>query len=240
MGRAAAELFAEKGAKVVIGGRRKAQGEQIAESIRQGGGQSIFIQTDVAEADQVENLVQQTIATFRKIDILFNNAGIHNPGHHDPHDEDLNIYDHVLNVNLKGAFLCTKYVVPPMTENNGGSIINNSSVLDSRATDSSSTSYHVSKGGLAMLTKKSALSYAKFNIRVNSIQPGAIATEMSGIPWNDLENSTVIGSRRELQPLHRMGHPYDVAYAALFFASDESAFVTGATLLVDGGASARF
>ena len=91
-----------------------------------------------------------------------------------------------------------------------------------------------------MLTKKSALSYAKFNIRVNSIQPSAIATEMSGIPWDDLENSTVISSRKELQPLHRMGHPYDVAYAALFFASDESAFVTGATLLVDGGASVKY
>ena len=91
-----------------------------------------------------------------------------------------------------------------------------------------------------MLTKKSALSYAKFNIRVNSIQPGAIATEMSGIPWDDLENSTVINSRKELQPLYRMGHPYDVAYAALFFASEESAFVTGATLLVDGGASVKY
>ena len=107
MGRASAELFAEKGAKVVIGGRRKAQEEWIAESIRQGGGQSIFIQTDVREAEQVENLVQQTISTFRKIDILFNNAGIHNHGPGDPHDEDINIYDHVLNVNLKGAFLCT-------------------------------------------------------------------------------------------------------------------------------------
>ena len=107
MGRASAELFAEKGATVVIGGRRKAQGERIAESIRQGGGQSIFIQTDVGEAEQVENLVQQTISTFRKIDILFNNAGIHNHGPGDPHDEDINIYDHVLNVNLKGAFLCT-------------------------------------------------------------------------------------------------------------------------------------
>ena len=119
MGRASAELIAEKGAKVVIGGRRKAQGEWIAESIRQGGGQSIFIQTDVGEAEQVENLVQQTISTFRKIDILFNNAGIHNHGPGDPHDEDINIYDHVLNVNLKGAFLCTKYVVPPMIKNNG-------------------------------------------------------------------------------------------------------------------------
>ena len=107
MGRASAGLFAEKGAKIVIGGRRKAQGEWIAESIRQGGGQSIFIQTDVGEAEQVENLVQQTISTFRKIDILFNNAGIHNHGPGDPHDEDINIYDHVLNVNLKGAFLCT-------------------------------------------------------------------------------------------------------------------------------------
>ena len=143
-------------------------------------------------------------------------------------------------MNLKGAFLCIKYVVPPIIGNNGGSIINNSSVLDSRSTDSSSTSYHVSEGRLTMLRKKSSLSYAKFNIRVTNIQPSAIATEMSGTPWNDLRNSTVIGGRKKIQPLHRMGHPYDVAYAALFFASDESAFVTGATLLVGGGSSAKF
>ena len=136
--------------------------------------------------------MQQTIVTFTEIDILFNNVGMHDPGYHDPHDEDLNIYDHVLNVNLKGDSLCTKYMVPQMIENKGGSIINNSSVLDSSATDSPSGSYHVSKGGLAILTKKPALSYAKFNMRVNSIQHAAIATEMSGIPWNDLENSTII------------------------------------------------
>ena len=91
-----------------------------------------------------------------------------------------------------------------------------------------------------MLTKKAALSYAKHNIRVNSIQPGAIATEMSNVSWDDLETESVIEHRRKFQPLDKMGHPIDVAYAALYFASDESAFVTGASLLVDGGSSASF
>ena len=152
----------------------------------------------------------------------------------------IEIFESVIDVNLKGAFLCTKYAVPYMIENGQGSIINNSSVLDSRAANSSSTSYHVSKGGLAMLTKKSALAYAKYNIRVNTIHPGAIATEMSGINWDELTEESVIKKRSGIQPLQKMGHPYDVGYAALYFASDESGFVTGSTLLVDGGMSAVY
>ena len=127
-----------------------------------------------------------------------------------------------------------------MVQGGGGSIINNSSVLDSRANSSSSTSSHVSNGGLAMLTKKSAVSYAKYNIRINSVQPGSIATEMAGIDWDQLRDESLINSREKLQPIQRMGHPIDVAYAALYFASDESNFVTGASLLVDGGTSAVY
>ena len=164
-----------------------------------------------------------------------NNKGVSRP---DQESEDQ--WDALMNVNLKSAYLFIKYVAPVMRENGGGSIINNSSVLDSLVADSSSTSYHVSKGGLKMLTKKCAVAYASDNIRCNSIQPGAIATEMSLVPWDNLEDPDVIQGRERMQPLVRMGHPNDVAFAALYFASDESAFVTGAELLVDGGQSVKY
>ena len=240
MGRAAAELFASEGAKVAIAGRRIVKGEMVVNRIRDNGGSAMFIQADVSITQDVITMVDKTIGHYETIDVLFNNAGINNSGDGDPHNEDESVFDEVMGINIKGAFLCTKYVVPHMMNRGGGSIINNSSVLDTRANSSSSTSYHVSKGGMAMLTKKSALSYAKYNIRVNSVQPGAIATEMAGIDWDDLQDTELINNRRKLQPLERMGHPMDVAYAALYFASDESNFVTGSSLFVDGGTSAVY
>ena len=240
MGRAAAELFVKEGCKVIIAGRREKTGEQVASKIKANGGEAIFFRADVSEKDQVQNLVDSSIDIYKKIDILFNNAGINRHDNGGPHTEDEDTFDQVMGVNLKGAFLCTKYVVPIMIENEGGSIINNSSVLDTRVTRGSSTSYHVSKGGLAILTKKTAIEYAQYNIRANAIQPGAIATEMSGITWEELDDPDIINRRKRIQPLKRMGHPMDVAYAALYLASDEAAFVTGASILVDGGTSALY
>ena len=238
MGRGAAEIFAREGCSVSLAGRRKSVGESVASQIRENGGSATFIQADVSISKQVENLIDETINCYGEINILFNNAGINNHVRGNPDEEDEEEFDKVISVNLKGAFLCTKFVVPKMIEIGGGSIINNSSVLDAAATHTSSTSYHLSKGGMAMLTKKTCIAYAKYNIRVNTIQPGAIATEMSKINWDDLENHDIISSRKDIQPLHLMGHPYDVGYAALYFASDESKFVTGSSLLVDGGMSA--
>ena len=238
MGRATAELFALQGCKVVIAGRRETLGTQIANNIKNNGADCIFVSTDVSVSQDVQNLMQQTVDTFGKIDILFNNAGINNHAQTDPHEEEEDFFDSVISINLKGAFLCIKYAAANMIQSNSGSIINNSSVLDFRAADNSSTSYHMSIGGMSMLTKKASLSYAKYNIRVNSIQPGAIATEMSGVNWDELSNEDISDSRKKIQPLQRMGLPMDVAYAALYFASDESSFVTGSSLLVDGGMSA--
>ena len=127
-----------------------------------------------------------------------------------------------------------------MRKAGGGSIINNSSVNDSQAGAASTTSYHASKGGVTALTKKAAVVYAAENIRVNAVNPGPIATEMVDIPWDKLSDPDTIETRLRLQPMRRMGHPMDVAYAALYFASDESAFVTGATLIIDGGQAAAY
>ena len=240
MGRAASILFAREGAKVVIAGRREHEGGIVVDEILKEGGQAFFVKTDVSIESDVQRLIEKTVSEFEKIDVLFNNAGVNSKGEGEVHNESVETLTNIIDVNVKGTFFCIKYVVPHMIKNGGGSIINNSSVLDSQAIKGASTSYAMSKGGVAMLTKKSAVDYAEFNIRVNSIQPGAIATEMSGIPWDDLSDQSIIEKRKKIQPLNRMGHPFDIAYAALYFASDESAFVTGSTLLVDGGTSASF
>jgi NAD(P)-dependent dehydrogenase (short-subunit alcohol dehydrogenase family) len=147
MGKAAAELFASEGCIVVIAGRRENLGIQVASEIKHDQGECIFVNPDVSVSSDVQKLVNITMDKFGKIDILFNNAGINNPSQQDPHQEDATIFESVLDVNLKGAFLCIKYTVGHMITTRSGSIINNSSVLDTRATDSSSTSYHVSRGG---------------------------------------------------------------------------------------------
>ena len=239
MGRASSVLFAQEGAKVVVAGRREKEGNLVVDEILEEEN-AIFVKTDVSIEADVQNLIEMTILKFGKIDVLFNNAGVNSREKGEVHNENIETLNNIIDVNVKGTFLCIKYVIPHMIKNGGGSIINNSSVLDSQAIKGTSTAYHMSKGGVAMLTKKSAVDYAEFNIRVNSIQPGAIATEMSSVPWNNLNDESIIAKRKKLQPLNRMGHPVDIAYAALYFASDESVFVTGSTLLVDGGTSASF
>lgn len=240
MGRAAAELFATEGARVVMVGRRQAQGEEVAADIRANGGDAVFVRADVSVEDDVRQAVQAAVDKFGKLDVLLNNAGINQTTRSRPDEESTESWDQIMGVNLRGAFFCIKYAVPEMRKAGGGSIINTSSVLDRQADDHSAASYHASKGGLTALTLKCAVVYAEDNIRANCIQPGAIATEMSRVNWDELDDPELIERRSKPQPLKRMGHPMDVAYAALYFASDESAFVTGATLLVDGGQSASY
>jgi len=240
MGRAAAELFAAEGAKVVMLGRRQAQGEEVAGVITANGGDAIFVRADISVEDDVRRAVEAAVGKYGKLDVLFNNAGINKTAQGRPDEEPTDSWDQIMGVNLRGAYFCIKNAVPEMRKAGGGSIINNSSVLDSQADDNSAASYHASKGGLTALTLKCAVVYAEDNIRANCIQPGAIATEMSRITWDNLDDPDLIERRSKAQPLKRMGHPMDVAYAALYFASDESAFVTGATLLVDGGQSASY
>ena len=240
MGRAAAELFAQEGARVVMCGRREEMGQEIVELIKGRGGEATFVTADVSNTEDVKRVIETAVDTYGKLDVLFNNAGIDSGLMDDPTQESEEDWDRVIDVNLKGTFLCTKYAVLEMRKAGGGSIINNSSVNDSQAGFAATTSYHASKGGVTALTKKAAVAYAADNIRVNALNPGVIATEMADIPWDKLSDPDATEWLQRLQPLHRMGHPMDVAYAALYFASDESAFVTGATLIIDGGQAARY
>ncbi len=240
MGRAAAELFALEGAKVVMCGRRESLGQEILGVIKGRGGEATFVTADVSKTEDVKRVIKAAVDTYGRLDVLFNNAGIDSGLMDDPTQESEEDWDRVIDVNLKGTFLGIKYAVPEMRKVGGGSIINNSSVNDTQAGVASTISYHASKGGVTALTKKAAVVHAADNIRVNAVNPGPIATEMVDIPWDKLTDPDTIETRLRLQPLRRMGHPMDVAYAALYFASDESAFVTGATLIIDGGQAAAY
>ena len=240
MGKATAILFAKEGAKVVICGRRSDLGEQIAKGIRNENGNAVFIKADVSKEKDVQELIQHSVSKFSKIDVLFNNAGINEKKMSIITDETKSSWDKILNVNLSGMFLMIKYVIPEMVKVGKGSIINNSSVLSFQANKVPSTSYHASKGAVTSLTKKVAIDYAQNKIRVNAIHPGSIATEMTGVDWNNLDESNVIGDFKQKQPLPHMGPPIDISYAALYLASDESSFVTGTTLTVDGGQSSFY
>ena len=240
MGRAAAELFAREGAKVVLCGRRESLGQEIVDLIKGRGGEATFVTADVAKAEDVKRVVDTAVGAYGKLDVLFNNAGINEHASGDPDKESEEAWDRIIDTNLKGTFLGIKYAIPEMRKAGGGSIINNSSVNDVQADMVSMSSYHASKGGVTALTKKAAVQHAVDNIRVNAVNPGPIATEMVDISWDMFTDPDIVEERKTKQPLARMGHPMDVAYAALYFASDESAFVTGATLLIDGGQSAAY
>ena len=240
MGKATANVFAKEGAKVVICGRRLDLGQEIVQGIKNGNGDAIFIAADVSNESDVKELVHHSISKYSKIDVLFNNAGINEKQMSKITDETKSSWDKIFDVNLNGMFLMIKHVLPEMIKAGRGSIINNSSVLSFQANKVPSTSYHASKGAVTSMTRKIAIDYAQSNIRINAIHPGSIATEMTGVEWKNLKQSEVIGDFKKKQPLPRMGHPIDIAYAALYLASDESAFVTGTTLTVDGGQSSFY
>ncbi|MEM4259288.1 MAG: glucose 1-dehydrogenase [Candidatus Pacearchaeota archaeon] len=237
IGKATALLFAREGARVVIGARDAEAGRIVVDEIKKTGGKAVFVKTDVSKETEVKNLVDFAVKLFGKIDIMFNNAGIEltKPVTETTSEE----LDNVLNVNLKGVFYGCKHVIPHMMKNGGGSIINSASVAGIIGSPNLAA-YSASKGGVVSLTKEIAIDYSKNNIRVNCICPGAIDTPMvrrfverSPYPEKVLEDLA------RMHPLGRIGKPEEIANAVLFLASDESSFITGHALIIDGGLSAQ-
>lgn len=241
IGRAAAILLGGEGAKVVVVGRRLEEGKETVETIRKTGGEATFIKADLSLDSEARKMAEETIKSFQKVDILFNNAGINPDSAKKPLVETSeDDWDNVMNVNLKGIFLASKHVIPHMIRNGGGSIINTSSNWGLVA-GKNRCAYITSKGGIIALTKSMAIDYAPCQIRVNCICPAIVDTDMAKEViararkdkdlWKEIITSKI--------PLGRPATPEDIAYAALFLASDESSFITGITLPVDGGYTAQ-
>lgn len=230
IGRATALTFAREGAHVVIADLPSSNGEATAQHIRDNNGKALFVPTDVSKNRDVENLIQQTIATFGRLDCAFNNAGIF--GKSAPlTDYSEDEWDQLMGINLKGVWLCMKYEIPHMLKN-GGAIVNASSV-SGLVGSKSSPLYAASKHGVTGLTRTAALQYAQQKIRVNCVCPGAIHTPM-------LEHIFSLNpANREkytaAAPIGRLANPEEVAEAVVWLCTDASAYITGVALPVDGG-----
>ncbi len=230
IGRATALCMAREGASVIVSDIDAASGEETVRLIRESGGEASFVRCNVAEAAEVEQLMEQAVHTYGGIDVLFNNAGI---GNSQLKLAELPVeeWDSVLNVNLKGVFLGMKYAIPRMIERGGGSIINTSSVLGVKGKKYVAP-YNASKAGVITLTKNAALEYGKDNIRVNAVLPGVIDTAIVD-GWKAQEWKWEIISKANA--LKRVGRAEEVAHAVLFLASDEASYITASTIYVDGG-----
>jgi NAD(P)-dependent dehydrogenase (short-subunit alcohol dehydrogenase family) len=237
MGQAAAELFAREGASVVVTDISADMGEATVRSIRDAGGRAIFVKANVADEDEVKHMVNTAIDAFGRVDVLYNNAGIMPSDDGSVTDLTEATWDRILDVNLKSAFLCSKYTIPHMMKQGKGSIINIASFVAFMGCTVPQDAYTASKGGMLSLTKSFAVQYGRYGIRCNAICPGPIETPLLRTLWTNEEARDL---RLGRIPLGRFGEPEDIIYMALYLASDESSWTTGAWLIVDGGISSNY
>ena len=235
MGAVEAELFAREGARVVLGDVLDTEGGKVEAAIKSSGGQAVYVHLDVTREADWSSAVDTAVKGFGKLDVLVNNAGIGGGG---PllADTSLDDWNRVMSVNSTGVFLGTRAAIPAMKAAGGGSIINISSQLGLVGVETTSAQYQASKGSVRLLTKATAIQYAKDRIRANSVHPGPIVTPMTESGRADANRYRIMVSRI---PLGRYGEPQEVAYGVLFLASDESSFVTGSELVIDGGWTAQ-
>lgn len=239
IGRAIGELFAQEGAIVVVTDILDAQGQAVADGIVAQGGRATYLHMDVSREAGVQQVFAAVVERFGTIDILVNNAGVagaDKPTHEITEAE----WDAVFAVDVKGVFFCTKHAIPVMRAAGGGSIVNLSSIYGFVGAPDVPP-YHAAKGAVRLMTKTDAVLYAKDKIRVNSVHPGTIMTELvAEMARNSPEGyDKYMEGRCAIHPIGHPGEPVDVAYGVLYLASDEARFVTGAELLIDGGYTAQ-
>jgi NAD(P)-dependent dehydrogenase (short-subunit alcohol dehydrogenase family) len=231
IGRDTAVLFAKAGAKVVVAGRREVEGEETVELIRAADGDGVFVKTDVSKASEVETLVQKVVERYGRLDVVFNNAGIE--GVWVPivrqSEED---WDRTIDINLKGVWLCLKYEIRQMLKQGGGGAIVNMASVTGLVGSAGAAAYSASKHGVLGLTKSAALETSKNRIRINAICPAVVETPMGQRLFaSPAVHKQVIG----LHPIGRLGRPTEIAEAVVWMCSDRASFMTGQSLVLDGG-----
>ncbi len=231
IGRDAAVLFAKAGAKVVVAGRREAEGKETVDTIRAAGGDGLFVKTDMSKAADVQALVQKTVEKFGRVDVAFNNAGIE--GAWIPIVEQSEAdWDQTIDINLKGTWLCLKYESQQMLKQGGGGAIVNMASVAGWIGSAGAATYCASKHGVMGLTKTAALEFAKSGVRVNAVCPAVIETPMADRAFADPAfRKFALG----LHPIGRFGAPMEIAEAVVWMCSNRASFMTGQSIILDGG-----
>ena len=237
MGQVASVLFAREGARIVVADFSETGGAETVAAVEAVGGKAAFVKVDVANAEQVEAMVSFAMNRFGALNVLYNNAGIFPADDGGATETPEPTWDRVMEVNLKGVWLGCKYGIPAMLESGGGSIVNVASFVALMGAATAQIAYTASKGGVLAMTREIAVEYGRKNIRANSLCPGPIATPM----LEELMSDPARKARRLVHiPMGRLGQAEELAKAALFLASDESSFMTGSQLVVDGGITAAY
>jgi NAD(P)-dependent dehydrogenase (short-subunit alcohol dehydrogenase family) len=237
IGKETALLFASEGAKVVVVDMNEQGGSEVVEAIKAGGGDAAFTKADVSKAKDSEEMVAFAEKTYGKLDVIFNNAGIFHAKDESVTTTEEDIWNLVIDIDLKGVFLGCKYGIPALQRAGGGSIINTASFVAIMGAAVPQIAYTAAKGGVLSMTREIAVEFARQNIRCNALCPGPVETPLLAELLADEERR----NRRLVHiPMGRFGKPQEMAHAALFLASDESSFVTGSSFLVDGGITAAY
>ncbi len=240
IGRACAEMFAREGAKVAVSDISLERAQATTQFVTSHGGEAIAISGDVSVGDDAQNMVSATVEKFGKLDVLVNSAGVSARNAMPKGSSPEEVWDKVIDVNLKGTYMVSWHAMPEMAKSGGGSIINLSSIMGlvgyPVGMGGGFNPYNPSKGGVLQFTRNLAIDSASKNVRVNCICPGYVETNLTSALTKDAE---ALSRLETLHPIGRLGQPEEIAYAALYLASDESGFVTGTPLVVDGGYTAQ-
>ena len=238
MGRVAASMFAAEGARVVVAEFDPAAGQETVRQVTAAGGDATFVQADVSREADARAMIDAAVSTYGRVDVLYNNAGIMPAADHSVIDTDVDTWDKVMAVNVRGVFLGCKYAIPVMLEQGSGSVINVSSFVAILGCSNPQDAYTASKGAILALTKSLAVQFGPKGVRSNAICPGPVETPLL-MDWlvKDEEAKRI---RLARNPTGRFGKPEEIVYMAIYLASDESRWTNGAAMVVDGGITVNY